>query len=97
MSWIEDPDGVEEPEPENISGKTMCEYIAKSIKETIGTEIDPVRVWNYSATGELSLVFEWYGRLKECVDSEEKKELCLWIVDAVCMQTWDEEMNGTAT
>jgi hypothetical protein len=47
------------------TGKEMCELISKWLKDTGHPEHTPEEIWNYSPTGELSLVFELYGVAKK--------------------------------
>ena len=47
---------------DKVTGKQMCELIVEWLNKDIGIkkELDPMDLWNYSPTGELSMVFEWY-------------------------------------
>lgn len=42
------------------TGKEMCQIISRWMKEAKGIDRTPEQIWNYSPTGELSLVFCWY-------------------------------------
>ena len=46
----------------SLTGKDMCEWIVKSgiLRRPDGTAPTAEEIWNYSPTGELSAVFEWY-------------------------------------
>lgn len=43
-----------------MTGREMCEYIAKWAKEKHGKNVDPMAIWNASPTGELCHVFDLY-------------------------------------
>jgi len=45
-----------------VTGKEMCELISKFLLETKGVEMTWEEIWNYSPTGELFLVYEYYDR-----------------------------------
>lgn len=44
------------------TGKQMCETIveAKILEKRDGTSPTAEEIWNYSSTGELYMIFEWY-------------------------------------
>lgn len=48
-----------------MTGQDACTLIAKWINETTDfKDITPEQIWNYSSTGELSLVFDLYWQAK---------------------------------
>lgn len=47
-----------------VTGKQMCELISEFWRETNGVDVEPEQIWNYSRTGELTMVFVWYEEAK---------------------------------
>lgn len=47
--------------PNAVTGRDMCEAIARWQKAEYDKDIKPEDIWNASPTGELSHVFELYG------------------------------------
>jgi hypothetical protein len=45
--------------------KYMCELISKYWAEAKGVNKTPEEIWNYSPTGELYMIHEWYEEAKE--------------------------------
>ena len=48
-----------------ITGRKMCETIARAIKLETGEDIEPKEIWEQSSTGELSGVFAQYEWARE--------------------------------
>jgi hypothetical protein len=46
-----------------ITGQGMCELISQFFRSR-GIERTPEEIWNYSPTGELSMVFEWFHKAR---------------------------------
>ena len=55
-----------------MTGKEMCELIVKAdfLRKEDGTPPTAEEIWNYSPTGELLMVFEWYQTAKRILDVE---------------------------
>ena len=51
------------------TGKEMCETIVKAdfLRKPDGTAPTASEIWNYSSTGELFMVFQWYEQAKICL------------------------------
>lgn len=47
-------------ETKGVTMQEMCETISAYWKRTRGVDVAPERIFNYSPSGELSRVFEWY-------------------------------------
>lgn len=43
-----------------MTGREMCEYICRWLKEKHGSGVDPDAIWNISSTGELFPVYELF-------------------------------------
>jgi|GEM_PF-2178172 len=49
----------------SYTGKEMCEMISEYFKETKGIQLSWEEIWNYSPTGELFMVYEWFNEARE--------------------------------
>ena len=56
------------------TGKEMCETISKYWKERYNKDYSPERIWNYSSSGELAKVFEWYDQAMDYYESREETQ-----------------------
>ena len=56
----------------NMTMKEMCEYISKSglLRHEDGSIPTPIEIFNYSPTGELFMIFEWYIKAKAAEENE---------------------------
>lgn len=47
---------------EGITVKEICERIVEAniLEKPDGSTYTPMEIWNYSSTGELFMIFEWY-------------------------------------
>jgi hypothetical protein len=55
----------EDYDNQSFTGKEMCELISKYWKETKGIDKSWEEIWNYSPTGELFMVYEWFQEARE--------------------------------
>lgn len=56
--------------------KEMCETIVEAdiIRKKDGTKFKPKEIYEYSPTGELSRIFEWYEEAKTALALEAKND-----------------------
>lgn len=54
-------------EIQGVTGEEMCQTIIEAgiLQKKDGTKLTTEEVWNYSPTGELFMVFEWYKIARE--------------------------------
>lgn len=53
--------------------KEMCELISE-YWATLGIHKTWEQIWEYSPTGELFMIYEWYEQAKEWKDNKDKGE-----------------------
>lgn len=55
-----------------ISYKQACELISKWFKEDLNIEKTSEEIFNYSSSGELFYIFDWYYKAKQYFEDKER-------------------------
>lgn len=57
--------GSRRPDGEAVTGKEMCELVARYFADRFGKQVTPEQVWNCSPSGELAAVCYLYREAKQ--------------------------------